>query len=87
MTLMEENKKLRDLLIVALSGDTESWKSEAEKILDIKNEIKTINTGHKWEGDICICKHSVNVHASGGGMCFAANCECMNFEIDKIIKQ
>ena len=86
MTLVEENKRLKDLLEAALSGDSEIWKSEARALLN-PPKVEHRNFGKKWEGEMCICRHTINVHAAGGGMCFGANCDCMSFTLDKSMSQ
>jgi hypothetical protein len=59
---------------------SEAWDRAAQELskhIEIKVKIKS--GGHKWEGEMCACKHSENVHNKGSGMCLAANCDCMQF--------
>jgi hypothetical protein len=79
MTIAEENVKLKEILRAALLDPHSSeWKTDANEVL--KPPAKTINNGHKWEGEPCVeCKHTENLHAHGGGICFSVNCSCCRY--------
>ncbi len=48
--------------------------------LAVQDSLGTVVHTHKWEGEVCNeCRHSSTVHGAKGGICFAANCDCLHF--------